>query len=352
VTSSAPKLLVLRQLGSWACRWDRLVDSSPVPSPFMRSWWLAGTAGPHSCFLLVALDDQLLGGLALEEGRRLGVPCLRMMGAGPLCPDHLDLLTAPGHESTVVNLVARWLSRPGSRLLDLEGVLEPSKLINALPGTVRREPIAAAPWTSIPADSSAYIDARPANFRRNLKRASARLAAAGATHQVNRGTAAVERLNVLRELHEGQWGDRSNFLPSFDAFAEGCRLAAEFDEIAVHELCAGKTVAAILVAFEVAQRVSLYQSARLTENRWREASTVLLAATVTDACERGFTEVDFLRGDEPYKRNFTSQRRELLRLQTATGWPSKLAMIAQVAARRAKPVLSSIINDGSPTGKT
>lgn len=336
MTSVEPDLLVLSELGGWSAQWDRLVDVRPVPTPFLRSWWLAAAAGSEPRFVLVTRDGQLLGGLALEEGRRAGVPCLRMMGAGPLCPDHLDLLAAPSQEQVVALAIARWLSRPGSRLLILEGLAATSWLRVALPGRVSRETIAVAPWTPIPADAAEYIDARPALFRRNLRRASARLASAGATFRVSRGMAAVERLDVLRQLHAAQWGAHSNFLPGFHRFAAGCRLAARRDEISVHELIAGQTVAAILVAFEVAQRMSLYQSARLTDARWREASTVLLAAAIRDACERGLTEVDFLRGDEPYKRNFTSEQRELIRLRSATGWLAQAVMVADTTLSKAK----------------
>ena len=340
MTNSALDLLVRRELGSWSCQWDRMVDAAAVPSPFMRSWWLTATAGPRPCFLLAVRKDQLLGGLALEESRRLGVSCLRMMGAGPLCPDNLDLLAAPDQEEGVLSLVQTWLGRPGSRLLVFEGVAATSRLVAVLPDGVRPDTMAVAPWTPIPQSSDEYISDRPALFRRNLRRAATRLAATGATHRTQRGSAALERLDVLRKLHHAQWGERSNFLPHFDTFAAGCRLAAEVDELAVHELRADQTVAAILVAFEVGRRVSFYQSARLTDNCWREASTVLLAAAISDACERGFTEVDFLRGDEPYKRNFASQRRDLLRLQVAKGWPAKLAMKADTAGRRARRIVS------------
>ena len=97
-----------------------------------------------------------------------------------------------------------------------------------------------------------------------------------------------------------------------------------------------ETVIAIMVAFEVAQRVSLYQSARLTDKRWREASTVVIAEAISDACKRGFSEVDFLRGDEDYKRNFTSERRQLVRLRAAAGWLGRSAMTTDIAASKAK----------------
>ena len=125
------------------------------------------------CFLLVVDGDRLLGGVALQEGRRLGLPCFRMLGAGPLCPDHLDLLAVQGEEDVVGRLVGDWLRRPGARLFDLEGIRTDSRLFTVLPNHVRREFLAVAPWVALPADFEDYLAARSANFRRNLRRASA-----------------------------------------------------------------------------------------------------------------------------------------------------------------------------------
>jgi CelD/BcsL family acetyltransferase involved in cellulose biosynthesis len=125
-------------------------------------------------------------------------------------------------------------------------------------------------------------------------------------------------------------------LPGFDRFAAGCRLAAEVDEIAVHELAIGESVIAIIVVFEVARRISLYQSARLIDSRWRDAMVVLLNATIRDACTRGFTAVDFLRGDEAYKANFAPEQRQLLRLRVTNGKFAREVLITEMAARKAK----------------
>jgi CelD/BcsL family acetyltransferase involved in cellulose biosynthesis len=336
VTTSS--LLVLKRLDRWAPQWDHLVDQAPIPSPFLRSWWLTGTCGSRPRFLLVVREDRLVGGLALEEGYRLGLPCLRMMSAGPLCPDHLDLLAAPGQEHTVVSSVESWLLRPGTRILDLQGIRGNSPLIKALPGNVRCEHAAVAPWARLPGDFEAYLAARPALFRRNLRRASARLARAGATHHRKTGWDAVRSLDTLRELHNAQWGGRSHFLASFDRFAAACQLAADFDEVSVHEFIVDQAVIAIVASFEVAGRVSLYQSARLTDSRWRDAQTVLLNAIIRDACHRGFTEVDFLRGDEAYKRNFASERRQLQRLWAASSRTGRIGLMAYRAARESKRI--------------
>jgi CelD/BcsL family acetyltransferase involved in cellulose biosynthesis len=78
--------------------------------------------------------------------------------------------------------------------------------------------------------------------------------------------------------------------------------------------------------------VSLYQSARLTDRRWRDATTVLLAAIIDDACARGFNEVDFLRGDEPYKGRFTPNHREMSRLVAGKGVAGRLGGVTKATA--------------------
>jgi len=330
---ASPSLLDVPHLAGWAEKWDQLVDSSLLPSPFLRSWWLAGAGGPGRHFLLVVDGPHLLGGLALEQ--RHPVLSVRMMGDGSLCPDHLDLLATPGHQAAVVSLVRDWLCRPGERLLDLKGVRAGSWLIEALPGRVRREPMAVAPFAPLPDSPEAYRASLPSQFRKNLRVSAKRLAAEGVTHQTIRGAAVLRRLDTLRELHQAQWGTRSSFLPVFDRFTAGFAGGCAADEVAVHELAKDDLVVATVTAFEVAGRVSLYQSARLTDHRWRDATTVLLAAIIDDACARGFKEVDFLRGDEPYKGRFTPYHREMLRLVAGKGATGQLGVATHVATFKA-----------------
>ena len=330
---AVPGLIDVPRLDGWAAQWDQLVDSSPLPSPFLRSWWLAGAGGPGRHFLLVANGTHLLGGLALEK--RNPMLSIRMMGDGLLCPDHLDLLAAPGHETAVVGLLRQWLCRPGERILDLKGIRPGSLLIEALPGRVRREPMVVAPFAPLPGSPEAYRATLPSQFRRNLRVSAKRLAAEGVTHRTIRGRAVPRRLDILRELHRSQWGSRSGFLPVFDRFATGFAGGCAADEVVVHELGSDDLVVATVTAFEVAGRVSLYQSARLTDRRWRDATTVLLAAIIDDACARGLSEVDFLRGDEPYKGRFAPDHRQMLRLVAGQGVVGRLGGVTRAATFQA-----------------
>jgi CelD/BcsL family acetyltransferase involved in cellulose biosynthesis len=342
-----PGLLDVPDLNGWAAQWDQLVDSSPLPSPFLRSWWLTGAGGPGRHFLLVIDGARLLGGLAVEQRHAMLSVC--MMGNGPLCPDHLDLLAAPGHEAAVVSLLRDWLSRPGERLLDLQGIRPGARLIEALPGRVHRQPMTVAPFTPLPGSPEAYRATLHAQFRKNLRVSAKRLAAEGVTHQAIRGQAVLPRLEILRQLHQSQWGSRSNFLPVFDRFAAGFAGGCAAGEVAVHELGNDDLVVATVTAFEVANRVSLYQSARLTDRRWRDATTVLLAAIIDDACTQGFSEVDFLRGDEPYKGRFAPDHRQMLRLVAGQGVVGRLAGATQAATFHAKQTAVRCVHFGRAT---
>jgi CelD/BcsL family acetyltransferase involved in cellulose biosynthesis len=340
-------LLDVPDLGGWAAQWDQLVDSSPLPSPFLRSWWLTGAGGPGRHFLLVVDGAHLYGGLAVEK--RHPLLSVRMMGDGLLCPDHLDVLAAPGHEAVAVSLLRDWLCRPGERLFDLKGIRAGSRLVEALPGPVRREPMAVAPFTPLPRSPEAYRAALPAQFRKNLRVAARRLAAEDVKHHAIRGQAVLPRLEILRELHQSQWGSRSGFLPVFDRFAAGFAGGCAADEVVVHELRNDDLVVATVTAFEVAGRVSLYQSARLTDRHWRDATTVLLAAIIDDACARGFNEVDFLRGDEPYKDRFTRNHREMSRLVAGAGVVGRLGGVTQAAASQARQAAVRYVRFGRST---
>ena len=117
------------------------------------------------------------------------------------------------------------------------------------------------PFTPLPDSPEAYRASLPGQFRKKLRISAKRFAAEGVAHQTIRGRAVPQHLDTLRELHQSQWGSRSGFLPIFDRFAAGFTGGCAADEVVVHELGNDDLVVATVTAFEVAGRVSLYQSA-------------------------------------------------------------------------------------------
>lgn len=329
---------VVSGLDGWERQWDGLVDAASLPSPFLRSWWLGATAGPRGQYVLVVEDDRLIGGLALDERRAFGLSMLTLMGSrGHLCPDHLDLVSVPGEEDRAVRALRAWLFRPGARVLDFRGVRSGSRLEAVLPPPAHHRSEEVAPFVHLSAGRP-YLDGLSSRFRQRVRRDRERLRSAGVTHRVHRGPGAVASLDTLHRLHLAQWGRRSHFLPEFDRFAAACRQGARADEVVAHELGTDTETAVVVVAFEVAGRVSLYQSARQSDVRWRGASSVLLTSIIEDAERRGLGEVDFLRGDEAYKAKYARGRRTMVRLLAGNGLTGRLGSTSAVAAVQGRRV--------------
>ena len=159
-------------LADLASSWDALVAKQPIASPFLRSWWLEGVAGPRPRFVLVVDDGQLIGGVPLEEHRRMGMSQLQFIGSRNLAADHLDLVAAPGRETTVVDSLTGWFGRGGSRLFDLGGLVPSARVGKTLPGTVHVEPQAIAPWSPLPRTFDEYISGRPPALLSTLRNAA------------------------------------------------------------------------------------------------------------------------------------------------------------------------------------
>src|ERR1700736_4751331 len=120
--STEMRVQVMRALGAYAPAWDALVDHAPIPSPFLRSWWLGAAAGSQPVIVLVLEGERVVGGLALERDRHLGVERLRVLGAGAMCPDHLDAVAAVDKRVDVASALRGWLARSGDPLGVAAGV--------------------------------------------------------------------------------------------------------------------------------------------------------------------------------------------------------------------------------------
>jgi CelD/BcsL family acetyltransferase involved in cellulose biosynthesis len=351
--SGAAELLVTDRLGNHSAAWDRLVELAPIPSPFLRSWWLESMAvGRDARYLLVTAHGDLIGGLALERQRSVGLPVLRALGAGPLDPDHIDLVAATGQEEAVAAAMRAWLHRRGSRLVDLPGVAEGHRL-----GPVwGEEPFVTedeeAPWVLLPPTYDDYRATLPPILRNSIRRSTTKLARHGdVAFRVVDGPELEASLARLRVLHLEQFGPGSGFIAEFERFSAAVRAGSPREEIRLFELWVGDEVAAVDVAFTVCNRMSYYQGGRSLADRFSGAGTVLMAGGFEWACDNGFREVDFLRGTEPYKTQWAPQRRRLVRVRVGVGPAGRTALRAAILresprvralGRRGKAVLRGV----------
>lgn len=331
-------------LGVLAPAWDELVAAAPLPSPFLRSWWLENTGGPGSTFLLVLSGEQLLGGLAVTRDSRLGVERVRLMSSGPLGPDHLDLVAAPGFESAVEGALSDWFSRPGGRFVELDGIVEGARLEAVVAHMGGRQWVGSetAPWVELTGDFEGYQSLLPSRLRNSLIRTSSRLKRLGVRYHVVDPGESEEALQWLRRLHTSSWGQRSTFLPAFPYFAAAASVGMARRELVIHQLVTGTEVIATQAWFEVGDRASFYQSGRNSvDPQWRGAGNVLHAFVAERAFQVGFKELDFLRGNEQYKLEWASRSRPLAEYVAAKGTRGRVFAMAREGRTRLEGSFSS-----------
>ncbi|MDQ1397981.1 MAG: hypothetical protein QOG64_3240 [Acidimicrobiaceae bacterium] len=341
------------RLGDNAPAWDLVVDASPLPSPFLRSWWLEAAASGKPVFVLVFDGNDLIGGVALEQHRWLGVVRLREVGSGSLCPDHVDVVARTDCRGEVLAALSQWFARPGARIVDVSGAVAQPSLIEALPGRVSARPMASAPCVELGRDFAAYLDRRP-SLRQGLSRTERRLARNGAYHRIVTDPSELDRaLADLRRLHEQQWAGWSRFMVGFDRFAAAARRGMAAGEVVVHELATDSEVVASMVAFETSGRCSAYQGGRSRDARWNSAGTLLLAKVAERASALDRAELDLLRGEERYKGEWSTGHRDLLQVRAGTGRMGLLALHSLVAAERLREGLKRLLGGRPETsGRT
>ena len=247
---------------------------------------------------------------------------------------------AAEHASTVLRHLAHWFSCARPALIELDGLISDSRLGGVLPKPVRSVVCGAAPWVHLGSSFEAFLAERPGRLLQDLKRSQRRLAAAGIHYRPVPSWDVERSLRNLRVLHENQWGTHSAFLQGWTEFSRAAVEGARRGHVNFHELVRDDHVVASSVVFYVGGRASGVQSARVLDDpSLSGAGTVLLAAAIEQAFDRGCHEMDFLRGDEAYKAGWTTGSRQLLRLRSAKGYAARIALLAYdavVLTRRAR----------------
>lgn len=313
---------VVETLGGHRDAWDRIVADQALPSPFLASWWVEHAAGGRPHLVLCTVDGRLVGGAAFEIDRvgrgRLGVDRVRMLGQGELAPDHLDLVAAEGHESAVTERVLGWLRGPGSRVVDLDGLALGGRLAGQLADAVIDRSV--APYADLTAGAEAYLAARPGKVRSTVSRSRKRLEKAGCTLREVTADRATEALGDLARLHDGRWGDDSGFLGAWNTFATVAAAGLAAGGVRAVELVGPDgAVAATEWDLVAGGRWCFYQAGRSTDHELRGSGSVVKAEVIGRATADGAIEYDLLRGDEPYKADWATGRRELVRVRFGVG---------------------------------
>ena len=341
------------QLSELEDEWNLLLDRIDVASPFLTpSWqlaWLDTYGAAHRPYILTARRRGELIGLWPLASRKRGLfRVLEPIGAGR--SDWLDIpVLSDGRDATLAAF-CRFLAEERARwdLIDMRDVLADSPTIPVLatcigdgPLRMRRCARTIAPYLAIQGTWEGYLGSRSANFRSSLRRRirRAREAAAGLTVARLESSDLGEIIRVLATVEQNSWKAREGTQKLTTATGREfyLRFLAAFAARNLLQIWTaqqqGVTVA-YLILFVHRGKCYYYNGAYAEDASGLSPGTLLHAAAIEDAFHKGLKEYDFLSGDEPYKRRWSTRSREIHHLALFNGRPGSVAAFAALVSAR------------------
>src|SRR5690349_13181916 len=325
VAVSRSPLVEALELGANA--WDGLVTSAGSASPFMSWAWHRAWAesaptdevGASEVLELRGADGllQALLPMRLERARfrRVSVRALTWSIGDAGCPDDLDVPATPEADMTVLAAALEPLPWQVLVLGNLAAhAPHATRLRDALVArghTARQQPLWPCPQFALPASWDGYLAGLSANRRQMVRRKERNLrrdyAVTLTDYDGDRFDAGWRHLLALHAL---RWEGAGGGAFTDPRVTQQQRLfateMARQNRLWLTTLDLGGQPAAAWYGFTSDRTVYFYQGGRDPRVEHDSVGLVLMGLMIRRAIERGYQTFNFLRGDDPYKRQWTS----------------------------------------------
>ncbi|MFO0810203.1 MAG: GNAT family N-acetyltransferase [Gemmataceae bacterium] len=331
------KLSVVRTVPAWndlAREWNDLLAGSVARVPFLRheyltNWWAyLGAPGewPHGELHIVTarIDGELAAVAPLFASvNHDSEPVLALIGSDELS-DYLDLIARPEHLAEFVAAMLEHLDSPEApawRSLDLYNLRDDSPTLPALEASAaargwscRRERIIDYSTASLAGGWEGYQSRLDKKQRHEFRRKMRRAEEAGNTRWsiVADRARLEEAADDLLRLMAFRADKATLFAPPVCQQLRGLLYAA-FDAgwLQLARLVIAGQPAAAFLNFDYDGRIWVYNCGLDPAFRELSPGIVLLGHLIQWAADNGRSAVDFLRGEEAYKRHFGAVARPL-----------------------------------------
>ena len=313
--------------------WNGVVgDRICLSWEWMHAWWQEMGQGKLAIIVVEDSNGRWVGLAPWYKTKVMGrgrvVYC---MGNGMACSDYVGAVAIPGYESDVAEHILQQISSNHSLfsnvdLFEIEGYLKDDPVMRRLCRTVHadfaevvEEPIGGVWKTDLEEDWGTYQGGLRKSFRRKTKKAVGRLLSDAC--QVKTATTAIEISQLwptFVELHQrrreslGQPGCFADV--SFGAFLKLATLRLGDAERSQLQVIYYEGIPlASLLGFRAGNSLCLYQTGVDPECMGMEPGHMNFCSAIQSAINGSLNSVDFMRGDEPYKRFWNTERTELYR---------------------------------------
>jgi CelD/BcsL family acetyltransferase involved in cellulose biosynthesis len=344
--------------GEWRALHDGAAASPFLSFEWLSSWWRCFGAR-RSLWLLEARDGAgaLAGLLALCGRPGLAFRRWQLLGNGVGGADGLDALARPADAPAIRDALARALVGNAAEwdALELEdlpcgsplvGVLRAAAVQRGLPVRVERR--FACPGFAVQGSFEEHLARirRRETYGRRVRwlarQPGFRIEVATAVGEAGPAMEDFLRLHRLRWAAEGgSYGIPPGAPEAFHRLLAP-RLAAR-GWLRLYRLFVGDAAIAGVYGIELGRRFYYYQSGYDPAWSARSPGLVLVGRTVADAYARGLGDYDFLRGEEAYKLDWSSDRRETCAVRLrASSLRAGAAATAEEAYRLARGAARAI----------
>ena len=318
VATSAPAELTLGTISSesslmlLADEWDRLVRSSPRPSPFLLhawlvQWWRHYADGGELAVHVAHLDGRLVGVLPLCLLRRYGLRVLSFVGGDTALA---DVLVADGAAPEVASALAQRAASAGQDFADLSGLPAGSRLAAELgPSALTLIERSEAPVLDLSEGWEAVYGSKVGSKRRNHHRRRRRQLDALGRVDVDVARTPDELEAAIEDafrLHALRWDGR----PDGSGFASPIgrrfhratiKALAELDVPRIVTLKIDGRPVAFHYYLSLERRMYVHRIAFDPAFARHSPGLINTLDAIQAAAEEGVTRVEFLGGAERYK---------------------------------------------------
>jgi CelD/BcsL family acetyltransferase involved in cellulose biosynthesis len=317
--------------------WNLLLDRTASHVPFMRyeylqTWWETRGGGewPQSARLVLITarrDGKLVGAAPLfHVENHAGKPALLLTGSIEIT-DYLDLLAGQDDLAEFCSELLSFLSSadlPHWETLDLYNIIDSSPTLPALQNAAAQkgwghsqEKLQHSPYIPLPGDWEAYLAGIDKKQRHEIRRKMRRAEESEVPFSwyiVNDPEKIEQETTAFMELMAYE-PEKAAFLT--DAMRQHFykMVACSFEKSCLHMafLTIGGEKAAGYFGFDYLNRLWIYNSGINPAFREFSPGWVLLGYLLKWANETGFSEFDFMRGNEEYKYRFGAVDRFVVR---------------------------------------
>ena len=306
--------------------------------PFLKSSlmlpWIETFCGSRECrlnFLAFRNEDSKVIGFAplvvresLKRGRHL-----TFIGSGKVCADYMTFPSAPGHESIVAQSAAQWCEENASLWdrIELDGVTTDDSIIAEFTECFENQghPVEAVkilPSFRMPLPGSwdDILGTLSKNSRKKYRRQARMLDEIATLHRATDAQSLREGMQILESLHTARWnslGEGGCFAsPGFGEFL-GAMAEEKLNDgsLSLIWITVEDQPVAADIAYHCGDVMFTYQGGISPDHLNLEPGRAIIKSQIEVAIERGATFMDFLRGDEPYKSRFNTERIENVRYE-------------------------------------